>query len=64
MLGDMYMTLNDVYDAIDLDRIPFGNDIGWDVNKSFIEPMFSSKLTEKGEPCVVFDNATQPEVLK
>ena len=64
MLGDMYITLNDVYDAIDLDRIPFGNDIGWDVNKSFIEPMFSSKLNEKGEPCVVFDYATQPEVLK
>ena len=63
MLGDMYITLNDVYDAIDLDRIPFGNDIGWDVNKSFIEPMFSSKLTEKGEPCVVFDYTTQPEVL-
>lgn len=64
MLGDMYVTLNDVYDALDLDRIPFGNEIGWDVNKSFIEATFGSKLNEKGEPCVVFDYVTPPEVLQ
>lgn len=64
MLGDMCVTLNEVYDALDLEGIPFGNYIGWDVNKSFVEPVFGAKLTEKGEPCVVFDFATQPDVLQ
>ncbi len=64
MLGDMYVTLNDVYAMLDMDAIPFGNSIGWDVNKSFIEPTFDSMLTKRGEPCVVFDYATAPDVLR
>lgn len=58
---EMYISLNDFYDAIDLARIPIGNQIGWTVGKGMIDVYFSAQLTEDEEPCIVLGHLVPPE---
>ena len=60
MLDETYISLNDVYYGIGLDNIKLGEDIGWNVNKGFIDLQFSSQLASDGTPCLVIDYQVQP----
>lgn len=49
----MYVTLNDFYDMIELPYTDISDSIGWDSNK-LMELMFTTVLSENGEPCLAF----------
>ena len=61
MRDEMYITLNDFYCEIGLDSISIGNDLGWNIDKGYIELRFSSQLADDGTPCLVVDHGTPPQ---
>lgn len=60
MRDDIYISLNEFYDAIDLDPVKIGENIGWNIDKGYIDLSFSSQLTEDGRPCLVLDYKVGP----
>lgn len=52
MLTEMYISLNDFYYELGLPSMPIGEDLGWNIDNGFIEPVYSSQLTDD-EPCLV-----------
>lgn len=56
----MYVSLNEFYDEIGLDRIPLGDELGWVVDKGLIDPDFSAHVTDRGQPCLVLGFVTPP----
>lgn len=58
--GDMYVSLNDFYDAIGIGSIPIGNDLGWNIDDGEIEVDFSAQLTEDDRPCIVLTYNVAP----
>lgn len=58
--GDMYVSLNDFYDAIGIGPIPIGNDLGWNIDDGEIEVDFSAQLTEDDRPCIVLTYNVAP----
>lgn len=58
--GDMYVSLNDFYDAIGIGPIPIGNELGWNIDDGEIEIDFSAQLTEDDRPCIVLDYSVAP----
>lgn len=55
MLRDGYYSLNDFYDSLGLPHTDLGDQMGWhcDALDHQVEINFSSKVTDKGEPCLV-----------
>lgn len=60
MRDDIYVSLNEFYYAIGLDPIKIGDNIGWNIDKGYIDLNFSSQLTEDGKPCLVLDYHVGP----
>ena len=60
MRDEMYISLNEFYDEIGLSFTKIGENIGWNINRGYIELNFSSQLTPKGEPCLVIDYQVEP----
>jgi len=60
MRDEMYITLNDYYYEIGLERISIGDDLGWNIDTGYITPQFSSQLTEDGTPCLVIGYLVEP----
>lgn len=58
---EMYVSLNDFYEAIGLDPTPLGRAVGWTVNKGMIDVQFSAQVTEDDEPCIVIEHLVPPE---
>jgi hypothetical protein len=55
-----YVSLNDLYDEIGLERTPLGESMGWNTEKGLIDIHFGSQLTEDGRPCIVLDHINPP----
>ena len=60
MRDDMYVTLNEFYYALGLDGTKLGDDLGWSIEKGYIELDFSSHLDANGTPCLVIDYRVAP----
>lgn len=60
MRDEMYVTLNEFYYAIGLDGTKLGDDLGWNIDKGYIELDFSSHLDANGTPCLVIDYRVAP----
>lgn len=60
MRDDMYVSLNDFYYEIGLDNVKVGDDLGWNIDKGYIDIDFSSQLDAKGTPCLVLDYRVVP----
>lgn len=60
MRDDIYITLNEFYYAIGLEPIKIGDNIGWNIDKGYIDLKFSSQITENGQPCLVLDYQVGP----
>lgn len=58
--NEMYISLNELYSEIGLPPTSVGYELGWNVNKGFIEIDFSSVLSEDGQPCLCLDLRTRP----
>lgn len=60
-MGD-HITLNDFYEAIGMDHVRFGEEIGWD-GRVCIELAYRSKLNDNDDPCVVIEFVNWPEAF-
>ncbi|MCM1525384.1 MAG: DUF6353 family protein [Ruminococcus sp.] len=60
MRDEMFISLNDFYIEIGLKPIPIGSDIGWHIDKGYIDIRFSSQITDDERPCVVINYSTIP----
>lgn len=61
MLTDMSISLNDIYDMLDLPSIKLGDFLTWDVDDGVLEPRFSSQVTSNDEVCLVMDYSVYPK---
>ena len=53
MRNEMYISLNEFYYEVGLDGVKAGDDIGWNIDRGYIELDFSSQLSTDGRPCLV-----------
>jgi len=60
MMNESYVSLNDLYYLLDLDNTNIGYDLGWNINKGFINLDFSSQLATDGTPCLVINYSVEP----
>ena len=60
MRDEMYVSLNDFYYELGLDSTKMGDDLGWNIDKGYIEIDFSSHLDANGTPCLVIDYRVVP----
>lgn len=60
MRDDMYVSLNEFYYELGLDETKLGNDLGWNIDKGYIEINYSSHLDANGTPCLVIDYRVAP----
>lgn len=60
MRDEMYISLNEFYYEIGLSGIGIGDDLGWNIDNGYIEPSFSSQLSENGTPCLVIGYHVEP----
>lgn len=58
ILGSGDASLNSFYDWLGLESIPMGEEVGW--SGGMMDVSFSSTLTDKNEPCLVFSFRTDP----
>jgi hypothetical protein len=56
-----YISLNEFYDEIGLERTALGDDIGWNVSSGLIEIHFTPGITDDERPCLVLDYAVAPK---
>lgn len=61
LLNEMYVSLNDLYDELDLDHTKVGDELGWKIDDGLIELYFSSQLADDGTPCIVMDYVSAPK---
>ncbi|MBS6180519.1 MAG: hypothetical protein KH921_07000 [Erysipelotrichaceae bacterium] len=53
MRDEMYVSLNDFYYEIGLNGIGLGDELGWNIDRGYIDLEFSSQLADDGTPCLV-----------
>ena len=61
MLDEMYISLNEFYEALGLGRTKQGDLLGWNIDGGLIELDFSSQIAEDGTPCLVIDYWVAPK---
>ena len=60
MRDEMFISLNDYYYELGLSPTKIGDDLGWNIDKGYIELSFSSQLTDTQTPCLVIDYINPP----
>ncbi|MDD2300231.1 MAG: DUF6353 family protein [Fermentimonas sp.] len=61
MRDEIYISLNDFYYEVGLNATSVGDDIGWNIDRGYIELNFSSQLADDGTPCLVIDYRVAPK---
>ena len=64
MLRNDYVSLNDLYDELNLEHVGIGDDMGWNVarvGRDLIRPRISSQIADDGRPCAVFSCEPAPQ---
>ena len=61
MRDEMYISLNDLYSEIGLELTSIGDEIGWNIDRGYIDIYYDSKLTSDGTPCLVIDYRLYPK---
>lgn len=60
MTYDMYVSLSEFYDELDLDHTAVSDDIGWNLDDGLIEVDFGSHIADNGKPCIVISYRRPP----
>lgn len=60
MLLEMYVSLNDLYDELNLEHTNVGDTLGWHIDDKLIELDPSSHIADDGTPCLVMDFTVRP----
>ena len=61
MRDDMTISLNEFYGAIGLSGLKVGEDLGWNINRGYINLRFSATLAEGETPCIVVEHVVAPK---
>lgn len=61
MMDDMYVSLNELYDELDLEHTSLGDELGWNIDNGLIEFAFSSSIAKDGRPCLVVGHRIAPK---
>jgi len=59
--GDMFLSLNSLYEELGLERVDAGSEIGWTFDYGMLEIKFTSKITDTGIPCIVMEYSIHPK---
>ena len=57
---EMHISLNDLYYELNLEPIELGNLMEFNIDKGYIEPQYSTQLTEDSRPCLVISVDVYP----
>ena len=57
---EMRISLNDLYYELNLEPIELGNLMEFNIDKGYIEPQYSTQLTEDSRPCLVINVDVYP----
>lgn len=57
---DMYVSLNEFYDAIGLPNTSIGDDLGWNMDHGLIDVDFGAQISDDGKPCIVMNYNIAP----
>lgn len=60
LLRDMYVSLNEFYDELDLDHTDLGDSLGWKLDDGLVTVYFTSQLTDDNRPCIVMNYGVAP----
>lgn len=52
MTYNMYVSLNEFYDALDLPHVELGDELGWNMDEGLVEVDFSAQMSDDGRPCI------------
>jgi len=58
--NDMTIQLNDFYIELGINVVKIGCELGWDIDKEYLEVSYSSSIADNGEPCLVIDYEVVP----
>lgn len=61
MTYDIYVSLSEFYDELDLDHTLLSDDLGWSIDDGLIDVSFSSQIADDGTPCIVINYAIAPK---
>ena len=62
--NDMWLDLNDLYYAIGLPSTKLGNQVGFDMDKGYIQVDYTGTLTPEGQPCLSIDMTVYPKYMR
>lgn len=57
---EMYISLNDLYDELGLERIETGDILGWNMNTGHIDITPRGHISEDGQPCLLLRYDVEP----
>lgn len=63
MRDECYMTLNDWFDMLGLDHTAIGDDLGWSMERGYVEIAYTSKLDDDANPTLVIGYIEPPKPL-
>lgn len=58
---EMWVSVNDFYDELGIDRLPYLDPLGWDIDKGYPDLEFSSQLDDAETPCLVIGYQIAPK---
>lgn len=61
MTYDVYVSLSEFYDELDLNHTLLSDDLGWSIDDGLIDVSFSSQISDDGTPCIVINYAVAPK---
>lgn len=61
LINDNYVSLNDFYEGVGLERNKLGDDLGWNIDDGKIELHYSSQLAQYDRPCLVIMYNVSPK---
>lgn len=61
MRDEMFISLNDFYYEIGLSGTDLGDELGWNIDRGYIDLDFSSQLADDGTPCLVIRYSLSPQ---
>lgn len=61
MLLENYVSLNDFYSFLNLPPTPMGNELGWKIDKGYLEVSYYAELDSDNNPYIVIDYSLAPE---
>lgn len=62
MIDEMSVSLNTFYEELGLPPVRMGDDLGWSMeDQRYVEAHISSKVSDKGEPCLVISFPIVPK---